>query len=117
MQNNERVVALAFPPRLGKSWDGRVYSTNRSESFEIDIFGGYSLDDRNYTQAVRVLQEDDDDLITFRDIRYDVYVKGIGQIEHYFEVLSYCSRNDCLGNQLIDGGRKTHMKIINYGKN
>ncbi|MFN3801466.1 hypothetical protein [Belliella pelovolcani] len=117
MQNNERVVMLAFPPRLGRSWDGRVYSSNQSEQFEIDLLGGYALDDRNYTQAVRVLQEDDDDLITFRDKRYDVYVKGIGQIEHYYEVLTYCSRNDCLGQQLVDSGRKTHMKVINYGRN
>lgn len=117
MQNNERVVMLPFPPRLGRSWDGRVYSSNQSEQFEIDLLGGYALDDRNYTQAARVLQEDDDDLITFRDKRYDVYVKGIGQIEHYYEVLTYCSRNDCLGQQLVDSGRKTHMKIINYGRN
>ncbi|SNS27582.1 hypothetical protein SAMN06295967_106132 [Belliella buryatensis] len=117
MQNNERVVMLAFPPRLGRSWDGRVYSSNQSEQFEIDLLGGYTLEDRNYTQAARVLQEEDDDLITFRDKRYDVYVKGIGQVEHYYEVLTYCSRNDCLGQQLVDSGRKTHMKIINYGRN
>lgn len=117
MQNNERVVMLPFPPRLGRSWDGRVYSSNQSEQFEIDLLGGYALDDRNYTQAARVLQEEDDDLITFRDKRYDVYVKGIGQIEHFYEVLTYCSRNDCLGQQLVDSGRKTHMKIINYGRN
>ena len=36
--------------------------------------------------------------------------------EKYEEVLTYCSRNDCLGDELIDGGSQVFMKLIEYGK-
>ncbi|MFT4859889.1 MAG: hypothetical protein ACI8SN_001824, partial [Algoriphagus sp.] len=69
------------------------------------------------SNVIRVLQEESDDLITFRDNRYEIYGKGIGLLEKYDEVLTYCSRNDCLGNQLINSGRKIKMELIDYGKN
>ncbi|AFL85197.1 hypothetical protein Belba_2652 [Belliella baltica DSM 15883] len=116
MQDNERVVSLSFPPKMNKSWDSKIYSSNESDEFTIDLLGGYELRSINYNQAVRVLQEMDDDEITFRDNRYEVFVKGIGMIEQFSEVLTYCSRNDCLGQQLVDSGEKLHLKIINYGK-
>ena len=45
---------------------------------------------------------------------HESYEKGIGMVELYYEVLTYCSRNDCLGEQLIDSGSKIHMKLLNY---
>lgn len=117
MKDNERVVVLSFPPKLNKSWDSKIYSSNESDEFTIDILGEYVLKSINYNQAARVLQEMDDDQITFRDNRYEVFVKGIGMIEKFSEVLTYCSRNDCLGQQRVDSGKKLHLKIINYGKN
>lgn len=116
MQDNERVVSLSFPPKLNKSWDSRIYSSNKSDEFKIDMSGSYALGSINYNQAIRVLQEMEDDKITFRDNRHEVFVKGIGMIEQFSEVLTYCSRNDCLGQQLIDSGEKLHLKIITYGK-
>ncbi|MFD2033767.1 hypothetical protein ACFSKL_03140 [Belliella marina] len=117
MQENERVVTFSFPPQLNKTWDGRIYSSNQPETFVMDLSGAYQLGESNYTQAVRVLQNQEDDKITFRDNRYEVYVKGIGMIEQYYEVFTYCSRNDCLGQELLDSGSQIHLKIINYGKN
>jgi hypothetical protein len=61
-----------------------------------------------------VNQEKFDDKITNRDIRYEVFGKGIGLVEKYDEVITYCSRNNCLGQQLINGGRKTHLKLVGY---
>ncbi|MCH7412230.1 hypothetical protein MM213_01945 [Belliella sp. R4-6] len=117
MQENERVVTFSFPPRLNKSWDGRVYSSRQPEMFNVSLLGIYQLGQTNYSQVVQVLQSQEDDKITFRDNRYEVYAKGIGMIEQYFEVFTYCSRNDCLGQELIDSGSLRHLRIINYGKN
>ncbi|MCH7403232.1 hypothetical protein ACFOUP_09120 [Belliella kenyensis] len=117
MEQNERVVKFPFPPRQGSQWDAKIYSSNPSEIFQIDLLGSYDLNNVTYSQAARVLQEDDDDLITSRDIRYEVFAKGIGMIEYYSEVISYCTRNDCLGQQIEESGSMIHMKIINYGKN
>lgn len=116
MKDNERVVFLSFPPKLNKSWDSKIYSSHESEEFTIDLMGSYELKSVNYNEAVRVLHQMDDDKITSRDNRFQVFVKNIGMIEQFSEVLSYCSRNDCLGQLLVDSGEKLHLKIINYGK-
>lgn len=115
--DNQPVVALIFPPELGKSWDGNRYSNEIYDEFLIDQDFDGNFPDSPATKLVKVLQEASDDLITFRDNRYEVYGKGIGLIEKYDEVLSYCARNDCLGNQLITSGYKIRMELIAHGKN
>lgn len=114
---NRPTVGLVFPPIQGKTWDGGIYNTGSSDFFEIVELGNVNVEEQNFNPALKVLQEAADDEITFRDNRYEVYALGIGLVEHYYEVFSYCSRNDCLGDKLIDSGRKTHMRILEYGKN
>jgi hypothetical protein len=113
---NKKQVPLVFPPKLEKTWDAQIYNSDESDEFEIVFVGNLSINGRNYQEAVKVLQEEEDDEITFRDNRYEVFAKGIGLVEHYYEVNTYCSRNDCLGKKLLDSGRKTHMKLSAYGK-
>jgi hypothetical protein len=74
------------------------------------------MGDGSSDHILRVNQEESDDEITYRDIRYEVFEKGVGMIEKYDEVLTYCSRNECLGDKLIDSGSEVHMKLVEYGK-
>lgn len=113
---NQTLVSLVFPPELGKIWDGNIYLNQNEDEFEIDFVGNNMLGDANLNNILRVNQEDSDDEITYRDIRYEVFEKGVGIIEKYEEVLTYCSRNDCLGDKLIDGGSQVYMKLVEYGK-
>jgi hypothetical protein len=108
--NNQPIVILIFPPKEGLTWNGNLYRGAEQDEFQL-IQESVTTN----TTQLRVLQSDDDDLITFRDIRYDVFEKGVGLTERYFEVLTYCSRNDCLGDQLIDSGKIMEMKLINFG--
>lgn len=104
--DNQALVTLVFPPKNGTSWDGNVYRNDVEDDFELINSGN----------SIRVNQEDSDDKVTYRDIRYEVYDKDIGLVEKYDEVLTYCSRNDCLGDMLIDSGSKIQMKLTDYGK-
>lgn len=114
---NQNVVNLVFPPSLGQKWDAGVYNSNMKDEFQIETIGKYTLDDQEFSSTLKVLREEADDEITFRDNRFAVYQKGIGLIEEYYEVYTYCSRNDCLGQQILDAGRMTHLKITEHGKN
>ncbi len=114
---NRPTVNLVFPPVQGKSWDGAIFSSAPNDEYMIVEIGSLTVAEQNFNPALKVLHEEADDEITFRDNRYEIYALGIGLVEHYFEVFSYCSRNDCLGDKLIDSGRKTHMRILEYGKN
>jgi hypothetical protein len=113
---NQNTVNLVFPPSLGQKWNASIYNANDEDEFSIETMGRYTLDDQEFSNSLKVLREEADDEITFRDKRYAVYEKGVGLIEEYHEVYSYCSRNDCLGQQILDSGRLTHLKILEYGK-
>lgn len=113
---NQTVVNLVFPPKLGTTWDGNIYRDMNEDEFEIDSVGNNMMGGASSDNIVRVNQEDSDDKITFRDIRYEVFEKGVGIIEKYEEVITYCSRNDCLGKQLIDSGSEVYMKLVDYGR-
>lgn len=112
---NQITVPVVFPPDLGTSWDGNIYTTKGLDEYEVVPIGEFNSILPSVDTPVRILQNEEDDLITFRDNRYEVYGKGIGLVEKYTEILTYCSRNDCLGEELIDSGEETLMKLISYG--
>ncbi|WP_157963165.1 hypothetical protein [Algoriphagus litoralis] len=114
---NSTLVPLVFAPDLGRVWNGKAYQAEGEDEFEIDLVESITLTSNEQVTAVRVNQEDLDDQITIRDIRFETFGKGVGLIEKYDEVLTYCSRNDCLGQQLISSGIKIHLKLVEYGSN
>jgi len=113
---NKKTVNLVFPPELDKAWDSQIFNSGDPDEYEISFLGKMDVGDQSFSKSLKVLQEEEDDEITFRDNRYEVFAKGIGLVEQYYEVFTYCSRNDCLGQMLVDSGRLTHLKIIAYGR-
>lgn len=113
-QGNRHLVPLVFPPTSGKIWNGNVFNVSQEEYYQLQALAQYQLDDAEYHDVVKVVQQEEDDQIILRDNRYEVYAKDIGLVESYYEVLNYCSRNDCLGQQIIESGRLTHLKLIQY---
>lgn len=113
-QDNRHLVSLVFPPTEGKRWDANVLNVDPEEYYQLQVLAQYQLDDADYRDVVKVVQQEEDDRIILRGNRYEIYGKEIGLIESYYEVLNYCSRNDCLGQQIIESGRLTHLKLIQY---
>jgi len=112
--NNVAVIALNFPPELGKKWNGNAFRAMDEDQFEIDSVATAVLEGKTQIQLAKVNQEKLDDKVTQRDNRYEIYERGIGLVEKYDEVLTYCSRNNCLGLQLINGGYRVKMKLVDY---
>lgn len=115
--NNKPISAMVFPPELGRIWNGKAFQAEGDDDFEIEQVSQSTVPGFESILAIRVKQEDLDDQITIRDIRYEIFGKGIGLLEKYDEVITYCSRNDCLGQKLINGGNKTYLKLIEYDTN
>jgi hypothetical protein len=113
--NNHITVSLIFPPKNGESWNANNYNGLPRDIYRIERLDNYSLGNLSMGLAVKVIQSEEDDLITLRDQRYEIYLKGVGMAESYFEVLTYCSRNDCLGEQIIDSGRLVRLELIKHG--
>jgi len=115
-EDNQPLVSFIFPPKTGRVWDGNIYRNADRDNFEMDTMLSGSANEKDWGIQYRVLQEDSDDLITFRDKRFEYYAKGIGLTYYFAEVLTYCSRNDCLGDELIDSGYRIQMDLVEYGK-
>ncbi|MBC6367884.1 hypothetical protein [Algoriphagus sp. AK58] len=112
--NNKPVIALNFPPFMGKKWNGLAFQALGKDEFEIDSVASVGSGVDQSFDLVRVNQEELDDKVTQRDVRFELFQRNIGLVEKYDEVLTYCSRNNCLGQQIIDGGSKVRLKLIEY---
>lgn len=115
MLDNEQVIPLVFPVVASREWEANVFNSQNPEIFSMEQVGGHEMGDRFFPSAVLVRQSELDDFITIRDNRYEVFAEGIGMVESYYEVFSYCSRNDCLGEQIIQNGRFKHLKLLTHG--
>jgi len=106
---NQPLITIVFPVKSGSVWNANAYRDAPIDEFEYA--------DTGLADQYLVRQEESTDEVTYFDHRYEIYNRGVGLIEKYYEVLTYCSRNDCLGDQLIDSGYKTLMKLTDNGKN
>ncbi len=114
-QENQISVNLVLPPNEGTFWDSKIYQVEGEDEFKYVSSISFEQGGLVDPALIRVLQNEEDDEITFRDNRYEIYSQNIGLVEKYFEVVTYCSRNDCLGDQLINSGEITLMKLIEHG--
>lgn len=114
-RGNQQSISLVFPVTDKMEWDGNVLNTVQEDIYNLQLFQSYTVADLQYSNVAKVLQHQEDDLIILRNHRYEVFVRGLGLVESYYEVLQYCSRNDCLGQQLIESGRLTHLTLLKNG--
>ncbi|WP_157492739.1 hypothetical protein [Echinicola pacifica] len=116
LQDNLNKIPLVFPVASASLWDGNAYNVFPIDDYQMQTPGPFTIEGNTYNNAVKIIQQEEDDLITIRDNRFEVYAFGVGMIEQYIETLTYCSRNDCLGEQIIESGRLSHLELITHGK-
>ncbi|WP_375582276.1 hypothetical protein [Cyclobacterium xiamenense] len=114
--NNLVEIILVYPADRETSWDGNTYNSLPAKFFFVERIGDLLIENNYFPETMTVRQSEEDDLITLRDNRYEVYAEDVGMVESYHEVFRYCSRNDCLGQQIIQEGRFTHLRLIRHGK-
>lgn len=113
--NNEPLIPLVYPLRMLQQWDANGMNPMNPELFTVESMGPYVVGSRTFGTTALIRQSEEDDLITKRDIRFEVYAEGVGMVASSHEVFTYCSRSDCLGEQIIQRGRFTEMKLIANG--
>ncbi|EON76715.1 hypothetical protein ADIS_2774 [Lunatimonas lonarensis] len=113
--NNSQHILLIYPVQPLRQWDANLFNPTGPEIFAIERIGSHAMGERVFPSAVLVRHMEDDDFITFRDNRYEVYAENVGLVESYSEVFTYCSRSACLGQQIIQAGRFIHLKLSTHG--
>tara|TARA_R110001592_G_scaffold122816_4_gene329993 strand:- start:572 stop:1366 length:795 start_codon:yes stop_codon:yes gene_type:complete len=119
IENNISVVKMVFPSQANRVWDGNIFNTKAVDQFKILNFGVLTNiavnNDLEVTTTMTIEQENDEDGITFRNIRREIYADSIGLISKLYNVVKICSRQECLGEEKIESGRFYRETIYAHG--
>lgn len=114
-EGNTPYLKLVFPLHEGKEWNGNKYNNFGEDKYQLTSFGEpFELEETNFENTLTVTQENNDDVIVYHDIRKEVYAKDIGLVYREIMQLSYCTNNDCLGQQIIKSGKIYKQQLDTY---
>jgi hypothetical protein len=115
-EGNTPIIKLAFPLAEGLRWDANRYNTLEGDYYSIETLGSpltVNLIDFNKTATIE--QEVFDDQVTRKDVRTEVYAKGVGLVRREASELVYCTQQVCLSDQIIESGTIYKQEIREYG--
>ncbi|MGE0588131.1 MAG: hypothetical protein AB7O48_06120 [Cyclobacteriaceae bacterium] len=122
-------VKLSFPVVPGKTWNGNAFNTlegeedcGNGELFTCDLYAVadepvmFELNSETFSDAVEVIQNNNQDLIVKQDIRKEIYVRNVGLASRAVTILEYCTVGDCIGQQEIENGIVSTQTLVEYGR-
>ncbi len=129
VENNIPIVKMLFPSLEGRKWNGNAFNTKDEDEFIITTFDPAQDEDNNtsyqvpipgraisFSEVMVVEQNQDEDMITFRDNRVEVYKDSIGLVFKQYDVVKICSRVECLGQEIVESGRFYRELLTSQGK-
>ncbi|WP_226389348.1 hypothetical protein [Penaeicola halotolerans] len=118
VENNIPFVKLQFPIAAGRVWDGNALNSNPADDYTVTEVGGtYEVSGEVILEnTITISQSDEDDQVTSRDVRTEVYAPDVGMVFGSYEVLRYCTRSECLNRQIIESGKSLTMRVVSYGR-
>ncbi|GAB5525432.1 MAG: hypothetical protein Roseis2KO_33040 [Roseivirga sp.] len=128
VENNVPIVKMVFPAVQERKWNGNIFNTRAEDEFRITTFSPAQDEENNtsfqvpipgraisFSEVMVVEQNQDEDMITFRDNRIEVYKDSVGLVFKQYDVVKICSRSECLGQELVESGRFYRELLINEG--
>ena len=70
----------------------------------------------NIPETVTVVQEDNQDFTVNLVRRFEIYGRHIGVVYKEEIDLSYCTDEDCIGQQVIESGSELRQSLVEYGQ-
>ncbi|MCE7995500.1 MAG: hypothetical protein HEP71_26210 [Roseivirga sp.] len=129
VENNIPIVKMVFPSVQERKWNGNAFNTRAEDEFRIITFSAAQDEENNtsfqvpipgsaisFSEVMVVEQHNDEDMITFRDNRVEVYKDSIGLVFKQYDVVKICSRAECLGQELVESGRFYRELLTSEGK-
>ena len=108
IENNKSLVKMVYPSIVGETWDGNAFNTDELDQYEIITFDAFfSLPNSliSFEKAMLIEHNVEDDSVTIRDNRREVFADSVGLVYKEYEVLKYCSLPSCLGQKIVQSGR------------
>lgn len=120
-EENVPYVRIAFPAVTNRTWDGNALNTLSADEYTVTTVGkSYQLESGEQVGPyIQIVQEDEFDPITFKDMRQEFYVRNIGLVKQEITDVEYCSvKLECdIGAQVIKRGIMYVQTLMEYGQN
>lgn len=116
VENNVPLVKMTFPSDTSRRWDGNLLNSEEPNIRKLRNFNStFTVGLNTFLRTAEVEVSRDEDGITFRDIRTEVYRDSIGLIYKLYDKVKLCSRPECLGQQIVESGRFYREELIAHG--
>jgi hypothetical protein len=116
-EGNTSYVKIKLPLTLENVWNGNAFNSRGSDEFRYtDVASPLEINGIPFESTLTVEQEENDDVIVFRDERKEIYALHVGLVYKEIIQLNYCTADACLGQQKVDHGVEMKMTISAYGK-
>lgn len=117
-ESNIPYIKLVFPFQEGLSWDANGLNADDPSFYTISKVGEtWQSGDQQYESALTVIEKNNMDTVIQERYSEAVYAPEIGLVYKELRYIDYCATNvECLGQGIIEGGRKYVQQLIDYGK-
>lgn len=113
-EGNTPYLKLTFPISTGKIWNGNLLNGREEDKYQMDSLHYSYNSNLQFDNTLTVIQNDNQDLIVELDRRYEIYGMNIGLVKKEEILYTYCTSDNCLGQQKIETGKKYSETLIYY---
>lgn len=116
VENNIPLVKMTFPADTTSRWDRNLLNSQEPTIQKLLNFNStFTVGLNTFLKTAEIEVSRDEDGITFRDFRREVYRDSIGLIYKMYNQVKLCSREECLGQQIIESGRFYREELYAHG--
>lgn len=122
-ENNVPFIKLIFPLRTALPWDGNALNSQMEDLYELQSTSDElhneieSPIDSLLENSITVVQEISQDTTLMQIEMLETYAENIGLFYKKTTRLQYCNTDTaCIGQGIIEAGRKFKQTLIEYGK-
>jgi hypothetical protein len=122
-ENNVPFIKLIFPLRTDLQWDGNALNSRLEDIYELQPTSDElrheieSPIDSLLNNSITVLQESSQDTTLAKVEVLETYAENIGLFYKKTIRLQYCNTDTaCIGQGIIEAGRKFRQTLIEHGK-
>jgi len=89
IEENQRYVKIVFPPEINKNWDGNIFNTLGTKTYEISgVDQACSINNFSFDSVLTVVEERDTSLIN-KYFTFEQYANHVGLINKEVIEISY----------------------------
>ncbi len=119
-EENIPYIKLVFPFERGKKWNGNAMNTLEPANYEMrDLGKNFTFSGKTYIDNVTIIQANNPDTLVRKEMKQEIYSKGVGMIYKKNEDLYYCQDriqgSSCFGKGIIERGTILEMTVFDTG--